>query len=502
MYANFVIFPWLVSIMRIADDLLRIARGDVLADDWSRKVYSVDASHYEINPEAIVFPADELDVQQLCQYSSSHNIPIAARGAGTGLLGQALCPGIILDFSKHMNKIIDVETDSVTVQPGVVKAVLDKELKKTNKFLPPDPASSNFCTIGGMISNNSGGIHCLGYGSTISFLEAINVVYANGQVGFASPTGYDDKMQKLKRLLSRHTQEIITSYPMVTKNSCGYRLDAAITNKFNPQKVFAASEGTLGIITSSKLRILDIPEYRSLLVLGFEDMLSAISVVPLILKFFPVALEMLDHSILRLNDTKTAGNGCLLLVEFVSNYSRYKAEASLKACKEELAGRSSVLESASDEPSITKIWMARKNALNSVMKLTLGSRKPVGLIEDTVVPPGALLEYATKLLQIYRENKLDYVVYGHVGDGNMHTRPLIDTTSVKDFDLMQRIARTVFSYAINRGGTITGEHGDGYARTEYIPMMYGKPIASIFSQVKKLFDPLFTLNPFKKVPMQ
>jgi glycolate oxidase len=119
-----------------------------------------------------------------------------------------------------------------------------------------------------------------------------------------------------------------------------------------------------------------------------------------------------------------------------------------------------------------------------------------------VVPPGALLEYATKLLQIYRENKLDYVVYGHVGDGNMHTRPLIDTTSVKDFDLMQRIARTVFSYAINRGGTITGEHGDGYARTEYIPMMYGKPIASIFSQVKKLFDPLFTLNPFKKVPMQ
>ncbi|MDQ3836639.1 MAG: FAD-binding oxidoreductase [Thermoproteota archaeon] len=488
--------------MKIADDLNRIARGDVLADDWSRQVYSVDASHYEINPEAIVCPADEHDVQQLCQYSSSHNIPIAARGAGTGLLGQALCSGIILDFSKHMNKIIDIETDSVTIQPGVVKAVLDKELKKRNKFLPPDPASSNYCTIGGMISNNSGGIHCLGYGSTISFLQEINLVYADGQLGFASPTGYDDKIEKLEKLLSRHTQEITTSYPMVTKNSCGYRLDAAITKKFNPQKIFAASEGTLGIITSSKLRILDIPEYRSLLVLGFDDLLCAVSVVPLILKFSPVALEMLDNSVLRLTDANTAGNGCLLFVEFVSNHSRYKAEASMKACKEELVGRSSMLEYASDEPSITRIWMARKNALNSVMKLTLGSRKPVGLIEDTVVPPGALLEHATNLLQIYQENKLDYVIYGHAGDGNMHTRPLIDTASVKDFELIQRIARTVFSYVINRGGTITGEHGDGYARTDYIQMMYGKSIASIFLEVKKLFDPLFTLNPFKKVPMQ
>ncbi len=386
--------------MKIADGLLRIARGDVLTDDWSRQVYSVDASHYEIKPEAIVCPADEHDIQQLCQYNSSHNLPIAARGAGTGLLGQALGSGIILDFSKHMNKIINIEADSVTVQPGIVKAVLDKELKKRNKFLPPDPASSNYCTIGGMISNNSSGIHCLGYGSTISFLQEINCVYADGQLGFASPIRYDYKMEKLKKLLSLHAPEITTSYPLVTKNSCGYRLDATMTNKFNPQKVFAASEGTLGFITSSKLRIVDIPEYRSLLVVGFEDLLSAVSVVPFILKFFPVALEMLDHSVLRLNKSNTAGNGCLLFVEFVSDNSSYKAEASMKACKEGLAAKSSILEYASDEQSITKIWMARKNALNSVMKLTIGSRKPVGLIEDTVVPLDALSNYATKLLKI------------------------------------------------------------------------------------------------------
>jgi glycolate oxidase len=501
MYANSVISSLLISIMKIADDFLRIARGDVLTDEWSRQVYSVDASHYEINPEALVCP-DEYDIQRLCQYSSSHNLPITARGAGTGLLGQALGSGIILDFSKHMNKILDIETDSVTVQPGIVKAVLDKELRKRNKFLPPDPASSNYCTIGGMISNNSGGIHCLAYGSTISFLQEINCVYADGQLGFASPTQYDYRMEKLEKLLSRHAPKITTSYPQVTKNSCGYRLDATMTNKFNPQKIFAASEGTIGTITSSKLRILDIPEYRSILVLGFEDLLSAISVVPFILKFYPVALEMLDHSVLRLNNSNTAGNGCLLFVEFVSDHGSYKAEASMNACKEELEGRSSILEYASDEASITKIWAARKNALNSVMKLTIGSRRPIGLIEDTVVPVAALSNYATNLLQIYRENKLDYVIYGHVGDGNMHTRPLIDTASTKEFELMQRIARNVFSYVINRGGTITGEHGDGYARTDFIQTMYGKSIASIFFEVKKLFDPLFILNPFKKVPVQ
>ena len=150
--------------MNIARDLLCIAKGEVLEDSWSRQVYSVDASHYEIEPAAVACPVDEHDVQRLCEYSSSKKIPITARGAGTGLLGQSLSYGMILDFSKHMDKIIDIDNDYVTVQPGIVKAILDKELKKRNKFLPPDPASSNYCTIGGMIADNSSGIHTLGYG--------------------------------------------------------------------------------------------------------------------------------------------------------------------------------------------------------------------------------------------------------------------------------------------------------------------------------------------------
>ena len=148
------------------------------------------------------------------------------------------------------------------------------------------------------------------------------------------------------------------------------------------------------------------------------------------------------------------------------------------------------------------MWAARKNALNSIMRISIGNRKPIGLIEDTVVRPAVLAEYTDNLLHIYRENKLDYVIYGHVGDGNMHTRPLINTASIKEVELMRDIANRVFSDVISKGGTITGEHGDGLARTSYIQMMYGKRMASLFLEVKKLFDPCFTLNPHKKTPIQ
>jgi glycolate dehydrogenase FAD-linked subunit len=486
------------AILRIADDLLRIAKGEILDDGWSRRVYSVDASYYEIAPAAVACPVDEHDVSQICGYSSSNKVPITARGAGTGLLGQSLSDGgIILDFTKHMNRILEIENDYVLVQPGIVKAVLDKELKKRNKFLPPDPASSNYCTIGGMIADNSSGIHCLGYGNTIDFLEGIDVVYPDGKAGFASADKFDARMAKLRELLSPFASVMRDGYPKVSKNSCGYRLDAVIAQgKFQPQKVFAASEGTLGFMTSAKLRILDIPTHRCMMVLGFEDMLAALSAVPVILQFSPAALEMMDHTVV----SKTAGDsGCLLFVEFAGNSQ--SVEESLTRCKQSLAGRCSVIECTSDEQSLARIWQARKGALNDIMKMTVGSRKPIGLIEDTVVHPELLTEHANNLLQTYRENKLDYVMFGHVGDGNMHTRPVIDLDSKSEVEMMKRIADRVFASVIKSGGTITGEHGDGLARVEYVEMMYGKQLTALFSRVKKLFDPGFTMNPGKKVPV-
>jgi FAD/FMN-containing dehydrogenase len=473
----------------IHDDLLRVAKGEVLTDEWSRQVYSVDASHYEIRPAAIVCPKDEHDVQEVCRYASAKGIPITARGAGTGLLGQSLTKdGIVLDFTKSMNQILELADTHVLVQPGMVKTVLDKELKKRGKFLPPDPASSNYCTIGGMVANNSSGVHCLGYGNTIDFIEQVNVVYADGS------TKSDERFSKLCSLLSSNMDLIKKSYPKVSKNSCGYRLDAAMDN---PHKVFVASEGTLGLVTSARFHIVDIPAYRSILVLGFEDLLSAIVSTPAILQFAPVALELLDSTVV---DSRPDKQGCILLVEFAGSTLK-QVEDAMNGCRQALASRSRVLEYASDEQSMSRIWAARKSALNRIMKLTVGSRRPIGLIEDTVVRPGLLAGHTASLLQEYRQNKLDYVLYGHVGDGNLHTRPLIDTGSKAEMELIERLARRIFEQVIKSGGTITGEHGDGLVRLGYIEMMYGAKVAGLFRQVKELFDPNYILNPGKKVPV-
>ncbi len=490
----------------IADELKRIVKGEILSDNWSRDIYSVDASHYVIKPSVVACPVDKYDIEKICKCCFSKNIPITARGAGTGLLGQSLSSNIVMDFTKHMNNIIEIGDDYVEVQPGLVKGILDKELKKRGKFLPPDPASSNYCTIGGMIANNSSGAHCLSYGSTIDFLQEICVVYSDGNTGIINDNNKsnDDKMKNLLRLLSPFVNIIQSRYPKVNKNSCGYRLDAVINDKgFSPQKIFAASEGTLGILTSAKLKILDIPLHRHLMLLGFKDLLSAISNVPLILQYFPVALEMLDHTIVSLgkrdNPQQLTGNsGCLLFVEFAGDRIE-DIERKTFQCKDRLSDKCNIIESASDEPTITRIWEARKGALNRIMKLTYGTRKPIGLIEDTVVKPTLLHAYTRYLLQTYIDNKLDYVVYGHVGDGNLHTRPLIDMDSKAEIDLIERIAHLIFNRVIRTGGTITGEHGDGLGRVKYIPSMYGNEIYSIFLQIKKLFDPKFLMNPGKKI---
>ncbi|HZD36414.1 MAG TPA: FAD-binding oxidoreductase [Nitrososphaeraceae archaeon] len=495
----------------IEDELERVAKGEVLSDDWNKKVYSVDASHYSIEPSAIVYPLDEYDLSRICQYGYSKNISITARGAGTGLLGQSLNSSIILDFTKHMNKILEIGADYVLVQPGLVKGVLDKELRKRGKFLPPDPASSNYCTVGGMIANNSSGVHALGYGNTIEFLDMVNVVYSNGSFGCVRSrdniSSNDERITKLYSLLSSHIDLIQTQYPKVTKNSCGYRLDAVINDDgFHPHKIFAASEGTLGIVTSAKLKIFDIPLYQSTMVFGFKDLLSAISAVPVALKFSPVALEVLDHTVFRNFDVQAypkvkdnvTDRGTLLFAEFAGN-SLKGVEQRVTMCKDKLSPVSKIIEAVTDENSSRQIWGARKSALNNALKMTVGSRKPVGLIEDTVVNPNMLYDYTRFLLQKYNDNKLDYVIYGHAGNGNLHTRPLIDTESRTELELFNIVGDEVFAKVISCGGTITGEHGDGIARSKYIKLMYGTQLVSIFEKIKKMFDPKCTMNPGKKV---
>jgi glycolate oxidase len=484
----------------IADELRRISKGEVLSDDWSRKIYSVDASHFVLNPELIYKPLDADDVSNFCKFCNDKHISITARGAGTGLLGQSLSYGVILDLTANMNKIIETGDDYVIVQPGLVKGILDSELSKKRKFFPADPASGNFCTIGGMVANNSSGPHSLGYGSTIDHVQEISITYSDGTRGIVGPTmRRDERISKLLGIISPNVDLIKRKYPKVSKNSCGYRLDEVLShNGINPQKVFVASEGTLGIVTSTRLRTFDIPLNQNLLVVAYQDLQLAMRSVPSILMFSPTALEMLDSSVVSSDRVHFSGSGCLLFIEF-SGDKKVDVETKLHKCKSRVEGDGQVLESAFDPLSIRHIWESRKNALNNIMKFTVGSRRPVGLIEDTVVRPDLLFEYSLYLKRLYSENKLDYVMYGHVGNGNLHTRPMVDIEELSEISLLEGLAKQVFKRVVEYGGTITGEHGDGLARSKYVQMVYGNRLYSLFKQVKNLFDPRMILNPGKKV---
>ena len=482
-------------------DLKRLGLVDVFSDDWTRTIYSVDASNCCLKPSIVNFPSDEQEIQKICSYAHEHGIPITCRGAGTGLLGQSLSTGIVLDFTKKMNKILDIADDFVTVQPGVVKAVLDKELARRNKFIPPDPASSNYCTIGGMIANNSSGPHGLGYGSIINYVQSVDLVYNNGTTGFADQRNHDCRIDKMLKYVLSENINIKDHYPNVSKNSSGYRLDAVFeNNQVFPQKIFVASEGSLGVVTSCRIATLDIPEKKSLIILEFESILHAALVVPLILKFNPVAIELLDKGTIIegwKNVQSESKNSCLMFVEFYGNDNDFYLNV-LKF-EDTIRQKTTILESGYDKKSVDKAWSERRNSLNSAMKKCIGSRRPAGIIEDTVVHPQLLHDYLVFLLKLLADFKLDYVVYGHAGNGNLHLRPIIDFASKGSNDLMNVLAKRVFGYISKINGSISGEHGDGVLRTKYIPIMYGSTMYEVFKQVKSIFDEKKIMNPGKKI---
>jgi glycolate oxidase len=418
------------------------------------------------------------------------------------LLGQCLSTGIVLDFVRKMDHIVEIGDDYVIAEPGITKNRLDRELQKRGKFIPPNPASSNYCTLGGMIANNSSGPLTLGYGSIMSYLAGVRTVYSNGELGFAYENkNFDSTIKKMIDLVISESDLVNRKYPKVNKNSSGYRLDSIIDReKIHPQRIFLASEGTLGIVTSAKLLTLDIPEFRYLFILSFPKVEAAVGKLPLILKYRPVALELLNTNFLSdaSKVDSSLDDSCSLLVEFhASNQS--KLEMKTMQFEKDVSQYSRVVESSSHLIWIEKIWSLRQNALNSILKMSTGTRKSVGLIEDTVVAPSLLKDFVSLLIESYKKYELSYVIYGHAGDGNLHTRPIIDTEQEVEPKKMESMALEIFNYVKAHGGSISGEHGDGLARVKYIPWMYGNDMYNVFIKIKKIFDKKNILNPGKKV---
>ena len=456
----------------------------VLWDDNTRGFYSVDASSYILRPSVVVIPRNESDIIRIIRFARKYSIPVTPRGAGTGLVGSALGRGIIIDM-KNIDEI-ELGNNYVKVGSGVFKGQLDKILEKHGRFIGPNPSIGPFCTIGGMIGTNASGTRSLKYGSIIDNLIEIRLVNSFGKI-IKLPGKHDSK-----KIISIIPFKIAESFPKVSKNSCGYRIDKVHSEK-DTHKIIAGSEGTLGIVTSAKLRTYAYSKKILLLVIQYKTLLEAVKDVPRITALKPSAVELVDDNIVKHIKIKIPfQTGCLLFVEFDD-----KIESNKKHIQNAALGK--IIKTESNTNKIKELWSFRNSALAFSLKSITKNETMPTIIEDAVVPVRRLPLLLKILDIISKRYDLKMIVYGHAGNGNLHIRPILKR---KDKHLIRKIASEFFSSVIEIGGSITGEHGDGLARSEFVKLQYSNEVYSVFKKIKKQFDPKNILNPGKIISNQ
>jgi len=510
----------------IERDLKSTIAGDVLCDEASRNAYSTAACIYKIRPVAVVVPRTIEDVQKVVKYAFDHQVPVIPRGGASGLAGQAVGFGIVLDCAKYLNKIVEVNpgNDWVRVEPGVLLDDLNQSLSSLGKLFPPDPASSNQCVIGGMIGTNAAGAHGLKYGATKDYVLSLTVVLSDGEtleVSAAPETralsreynsrekghGFNGTLEKL--LLGKRGL-LLSHYPNVKKNSSGYNLlDAVGPDRVDLIKILVGSEGTLGIVVGAKLRISDIPKAKASGLAYFRDHEFMTEAVLASLELKPVAVELMDKTLLDLARGRNAiverfieeGSQAILLFEFEGETSE-EAQGELEELRKLLLERLRLAFTFRVNPeNLGSLWEMRKAATHILEEVQTAAKK-ASFIEDVTVPVEAFPQYIRKLASILRSHDIPYSIYGHAGVGNIHCEPFLDLDKPEHRSLLDVVAGEVFDLAISVGGTLSGEHGDGYVRTPFLERLYGRDVYNLFRSVKDVFDPKGILNPGKIVAPQ
>ena len=491
-------------------ELKDIIKGDVLFDEVTRHIYSFGASIYKIKPKGVVIPRDKGDVVALVKYAFSHNIPLTARGACTSLAGQAVGNGIIIDFTKYMNKVFSYKGgDTVAVQPGIVYGELNKLLVAYGKFFPPDPSSGDYCTIGGMIADNSGGPHSVKYGTAADWTLELEVVLANGDlVRLAPDINIKDISASLLGLLRDNEEIIKKSVPRVMRSASGYNVyDIVKGDSVDLVKLMVGSEGTLAVITEAKLKLAIIPRFRASLLLFLKDISSIADIVSELRGLSPSAIEFMDETFLRLaleaepklGDLMQKGAKGVFLVELEEN-DTLSLDQKMDAVKVRLLDERKLvsgINAAKAEEEQDRLWGMRRAAV-PIMNRVKGKRRPVPFIEDAIVPPENLDEFIIGAYALFEKYGVEACVYGHAGDGNMHIRPLMDMKDKADLAKMDKMADDFYRMVISLGGSTTAEHGDGILRAPYLKKQFG-PLYGVFSRIKDIFDPKGILNPGKKI---
>ena len=454
-------------------------QGRVSSTREVREFYSVDASSYKIVPKIVVIPKNETDVINTVKIAKKRKISITVRGAGTGLVGGALNSGIILDMKNFSS--IRLDKNHVRVESGVIKGNLDKKLEASKKFFPPNPSIGSFCSVGGMLGNNSSGSRSLKYGSMIDNVEEITFVDGNAKKIILP------KNKKIAKQVKKIANGIeLERFPKVSKNSSGYRLDKIKTEK-DVHKAIIGSEGTLGIILSAKLQIKNKPKKQVLIIAEYESVVKAAKNCLEINKTNPSAIEFVDKTAFdQIKCRFNKKSKCLLFVEYDEKISFNEEEF-------KMITTGNIVKKLHTQKEITKWWRYRDSSLHYSLKLIKKENRIPHIIEDAAVPLESFPKLFTILNRINRKYKTKSIVYGHAGNGNVHVRLI----SKRRNQIIKKIAMEYFEEILKLAGTITAEHGDGLARSEFVKKQYGSKNHQTFKKIKKYFDPDNILNPGK-----
>ncbi|NLT36021.1 MAG: FAD-binding protein [Gaiellales bacterium] len=512
------------TINALEKDLRHLIRGDVEFDAISRHLYATDGSIYQIEPLGVVAPHDAEDVARLVQYASQNGVPLVARGAGSGLAGAAIGRGLQVDFTRYMNRILEFASDGswARVEPGVIMGELNARAKAYGRFFAPNPSSENYCSLGGMIGCNSSGSRSVAYGGTKDHVLDLHVALHDGQVFHAGPVPRDSAQfaqliagnslaatafADMVELLQTNADSIKASLPRAPKNASGYRVEEVLENDIvNLHKIFIGAEGTLGLVTEAKLNLVPLPGRRAIAMVYFPNVFSAGEAVFPILGLKPTSLEIMDGGFLRfvrrndpqINAMVPAEADSALLVEFEAADDTQLSEQLDSLGSLLTGGDVMAIKPALDPAEQKKLWAVRQAAVPLLNKLP-GPKRIAEFIEDCTVHPDVLAHYMSNLAKIIARSGSEAIMYGHAGDGNIHTRPVLNLKEAEDLDLMQSMLDDVIDMVLEIKGTPSGEHGDGIVRSKFVRRVYGDQVYSIFTAIKHAFDPTGILNPGKKI---
>lgn len=492
--------------------------GEIREDRHYRIIYATDASAYREIPDVVIFPKHEKDIEEIVHYASKQHVNIIPRAAGTSLAGQVVGKGIVVDISKYLNNILEINQEErwVRVQPGVVLDELNIFCKPYGLFFAPETSTSNRCCIGGMAGNNSCGSHSLVYGSTRDHVLEVRAVLSDGSTTIFGPLSKDELAAKctletlegsiysnmLKMLQNDDNRnEIAAQFPdkSIRRRNSGYAIDELLEcDPFNLCKLIVGSEGTLAFITELKLNLEPLPpKEKAVLCVHCSSMEEACKSNLAVLKHHPFAIELMDDQILQLSKKNidqnknrffVKGDPAAILIVELADDSLEKVNEKADTIESDLRNQQMGYHFSRVYGSdINRVWSLRKAGLGLLSGMP-GSAKPVSLIEDTAINPEKLFDFLTDLKVVLDKYGLSCVYHGHISTGELHLRPILDLKLQKDRELFRTVATETAKLVKKYNGSLSGEHGDGRLRGEFLPLVFGKKVYSLFRQVKQIWD--------------